>query len=475
MNKKNIIQIPILILLLQLYFNINTQYSPFVSLFSIIICVFQFIFVLKSGFTHYFRPVFIFLLSFFIVNCQLYIDLLLNIITPSHYGFVNSNTINKGVILSAIAFTSFAIGYNILKSKEYIFKNDILYSRNLYNVIRFFQISSFLLWVSQLSIDDFTGVSYLNSGAYDVTDTKYTDVLFSMSQIISYSYLSKQFHKPIKKIRIHKVIPFPFWSTSLFYILVKLMSGDRGSAIFICFMLLFFIIFITKIKIRIKIIFPVIVASAFIMTSISFARLLGNQLTFTEKLIYLYDNPDLLDEKPSIFPPTRELANSNLSTHVALDQIINHNEDFHYGEFHMCYILNCIPFISNTIIKELGIIRENRLSSEFVTVKFYGKFYQSGIGTSTIADNYLEFGVWGVILGVLILGILFKIIDNTIINSYGANLPMIFIIFSLTICYASISIPRAYFFFFIRLFIYIYILYKIFELLCYKKSRRVEN
>lgn len=463
-------EVLLLIVLLIIYLNIGTLYSKTIGYFTILICITQSYFIIKTGSKYYVRPVLIFLMSFIIVNCQIYIDLLLNNVTVTYNGFINPNTINKGMLLSAIGFTSFGLGYNLIEDKQYTFNTKFVYSRSLYNILKRLNILIFILWLSQLSINDFTGESYLNSGAYDVTETKYTDLLFSISQIIIFSYIAKIINFKVSIGSIHKLIPFSIFGPSIFYVLIKLMSGDRGGAIFISFLLFYFIILVTKIRIKLKYILPIILFGALIMTSISFSRQMGNELSFSEKLTYIFDNVDLLDEKKSFLSPTRELANSNNCIHIALDEINNKHKAFHYGEFHLCYILNCIPLISNPIIKELGIEKENRLSSEYITIAYSGKQYQSGLGTSTIADNYLEFGVIGVIVGLIIIGVIFRFVDNVIINCNANNIPMIYILFALTMCYASLSIPRAYYFFYFRLFLYIYVIYKILELIIMNKS-----
>lgn len=469
MKNTNIINLVILVFLIVFLENIDLEYSILTVFISITICLFQFVLIMRSGYNYYVRPIFIFLLSFFIVNCQIYLDLLLGFLTPEYKGFINSNTINIGSILSAIAFTSLGLGYNTIKSKSISFRSNFIYSESLFKVIKTFNYFSFLLWMSQLTIADFTGESYINSGAHDVTKTNYTDVLFSMSQILCYSYLAKHIKNQINIKKIHKEIPKYILICSIFYVLVKLMSGDRGGAIFISLMLLFFVIFVTKIKFKLIILVPIITLAALIMTSISMSRLMGNELSFTDKISYVFKNTELLEENKSFLSPTRELANSNICTHIAIDEIQNKHKDYHYGEFHICYILNCIPFISNFIIKELGISRVDASSSEYITVAYSGTYYMSGLGTSTIADNYLEFGVFGVIVSLFIIGVLLKIVDNVIINSYVKNLPMILIIFTLTMCYSLLTIPRAYFLFYIRLFIYVYVLYKIFEVIILRR------
>ena len=77
--------------------------------------------------------------------------------------FVNPNLINKGVILSAIAFTSFSVGYH--STNKFIpCKRRRPYNKALQKVFTCMQLCSFFIWFITLTPDDFSGESYLTSG-----------------------------------------------------------------------------------------------------------------------------------------------------------------------------------------------------------------------------------------------------------------------------------------------------------------------
>ena len=121
--------------------------------------------------------------------------------------------------------------------------------------------------------------------------------------------------------------------------------------------------------------------------------------------------------------------------------------------------MQTIPFLGSIIIDSLNIPTINRSSSLYITTSFYGKDFTSGLGTSLIADYYLEFGVLGILLEFLILGYVFSKID-IYFNKYPSNIvPWWIIILILYFSATSISIPRGYIFATVRTIVYLFLYY----------------
>lgn len=431
---------------------------------SLLICAWELLSVIISVPKYKIRPVTIFLLSFWIVNCQFYLDLLLGLLSPDYYVFEDSILINQGAFLSAIAFTSFAIGYKITQNYEPKKNNYPSYQKSVNSFLVAFQVLSFVWWLSTLTAADFSGASYASSGAYDKGNsiTGYAEVFFVTSQILSLSYFMKKDGGDKSFVKFLSDISWLVLVTSGLYIIVRLMSGDRGGAIYTA--ILYFFVYLYKTKRRVKLIpfAAVVVVGAVVVSSIGLTRLDSTDLSLKERLTYSVTNQDATASAQSISPFTSELATSVHCTHVALDQIELRGRPYMHGMFHACYLLKFIPVLGNYITYNvLGLPSFMQSSSEYVTVASSGAYYHAGLGTSTIADEYLEFGFVGVIVGLFIIGLFFKKVDTCMFFSDIKKTPLGMIALVLVLSYGALYIPRGIFFMFLRNWFYAMVVYMI--------------
>lgn len=443
-----------------LYFHFTNLFSKDFVAICLSVCLFESFIIIFHIRKYLFRPVTVLVFSYLIVNCQLYLDLLFDNISPGHPVFVSPDTINKGALLSALAFTALATGY--ILTPKYLHNKSVklFFNKYLYNVFVWGAILSFFLWLFTLTYDDFTGESYLNSGNYDNSRSFYLEVLWQTFMLVAFVYNCIRFNSNLSFRDFLKRIPMKLLLVTLIYMLIKLMSGDRGPVIYTTILLAFLYLFQTKKRISLFIIIPVTVVGLFIMTSISFSRLLGSDIGFIEKLTYIADNREELENINSFSPFTKELANSVGCTHVALDQVYNKQQGYQKGLFHFCYIVKSIPLVGNKFLRDyLGIPRVLQSSSEYVTVVKYGQFYSSGMGTTTIADNFLEFGLIGVIVAFLFIGFIFKKVDTCIIFGIPNKVPASILLGVFVMCYGALYIPRGIFFMYLRTWLYAVIVF----------------
>lgn len=455
---KNLINICLFAFLIIAFYSLTSEYNAINTVCCLVISLYS-AYKIISSYQVTLRPSTFFIFAFFIVNWQMYIDLLLGNTSILNPVFINPNTINKGVILATLSLLSLSFAYNNYhpyKEKQ----TQHQYSPNIQTYFSVIQVFFFLYWASSLSLDDFTGQSYLTSGSFDNDKKGYQDILFNTSQIISLAYFLKNKTSGYKEFLLN--IPKEVIYTSVLYALIKLMSGDRGGAIWT--IMLYFSAILYSTRKAPKVIYVVLVAfiGSFIMTSISFSRALGNQLSFFEKITFLVDNKQVFSDRYfdiTFSPATRELANSLMCSHIALDEIENNNAELHYGKFHFCYSLNMLPFVGSSIIKELNIDRLDKSSSEYVTVIHNGENYVSGLGTTMVADNYLEFGLISLIFAFMIVAMILKIVDYYFVNKDNSDTPAWIIILILSVSCYAISMPRGYFMFYMKYYFYALILY----------------
>lgn len=456
------VNIALLLFLINQYFIVQEEYSRTILVIGLCAAFFETMIILNRS-RRIIRPVTVYLFAFLITNFQFYLDLFLGNVDTSFYYFVNPNTINHGVLISSIALVSFGISYSWFARKKSSIQNVIIKKgkneKNIIFIVCIVQFLCFFVWMSGLSADDFVGDSYLVSGAYDNGRKAYGDVLFSTSQIVSYCFFVKYYNNVNKFTVFLKRIPKLLLLTSLLYVVIKLMSGDRGGAIWTLLLLLYIYVFVTRRTPNLVIIISIILFGSMVMTSISLSRKYGSSLSFKEKVLYVKNNPiDLekrMDGGKTLFPFTSELAGSVRCTHIGLNEVRYRGDKFHYGEFHMCYVLNMIPFMGNTLINDvLQIQRTNRSSSEYITVSDSGLFYNSGLGTTQVIDNYLEFGIVGVILAFMFMGWLFRVVDSRFLSFNGREIPWWLLIAVFSLCAYSISIPRGYFLYYVKFYLW---------------------
>ena len=455
---RNLINISLFVFLIIAFYAMPSEYNAI----NTICCFIISLYCAYSVIAYYnvtLRPSTFFVFAFFIINWQMYIDLLLGNTSVLNPVFISPNTINKGVILATLSLLSLSFAYNNYHPhKERLTQHT--YSSNLQTYFSVIQVVCFLYWMSSLSLDDFTGQSYLTSGSFDNDKKGYQDILFNTSQIISLAYFLKNKTNGYKELLLS--IPKAVLYTSVLYTLIKLMSGDRGGAIWT--IMLYFSTILYSTRKAPKVIYVLLVAfiGSFIMTSISFSRALGNQLSFFEKITYLVDNKQVFSDRYSdvtFSPATRELANSLMCTHIALDEVENNNAELHYGKFHFCYSLTMLPFVGSRIIKVLDINRLDKSSSEYVTVIHNGENYTSGLGTTMVADNYLEFGLISLIIAFMIVAMILKLADHYFVYMDNSETPAWIIILILSVSCYAISMPRGYFMFYMKFYFYALALY----------------
>lgn len=466
-----------------LFFFRNTgAYDPTLCaiLLSIDFCLLIHCFIHKyKGLSKQPRPSLIFMLSSFIVSFQFFIDALLEYI-PIYVEkpFYNENLISYGVILSSISFAAMVLGYESYNKKRKISTHSHLVPHKAtIKIVSISHILSFLLLLSTLSLADLTGASYLGSGDYDVAadSGSYANFLYNVTSYVLFLTILLQHRTNVvnSASSFFKIFPTINLVVLILYICVKLLSGDRGGAITTIVIMTFLYIQLSQKQIKTIWILGGLILGSVLISAIGIGRGYGDSLSFDQKLAlglageYAYEK----DVYPSVLSSTQELAFSVFCTQIALDDTKNLNKEIHNGTFHMCYFLECIPFVGSKIIKDvLHIHRNEKSSSAYVTMKYLGNHPTYGLGTNLTADFYLDFGVIGVILCMFFIGSLYKRIDFifTDQNIYSVFEGCLFVVLTAS----SVNMARGYFMFYIRIVLFVFIAYSIINYLCKQTIKR---
>jgi hypothetical protein len=91
------------------------------------------------------------------------------------------------------------------------------------------------------------------------------------------------------------------------------------------------------------------------------------------------------------------------------------------GTYQLTYLLSVIPF-SKSIVP---LSNEWNTTSAFITEITLGKFASWGLGTNIVADLYIDLGLYGVVLMLLLFGYFVRLIEVNMTN-YQATTKLFF-------------------------------------------------
>ena len=202
------------------------------------------------------------------------------------------------------------------------------------------------------------------------------------------------------------------------------MSGARY--VVLRMLSLLFISYIYTVRPKIRIITLVLGLSfiAFLTTLQGLTRS-GDEISFSEAR-------NSMSQSESISPMTSELAFSVTTLHVATENVPA-KVDYNYGVTFLSGLLFVIPGARTFVLNMLDIPIELSHSTMFITKLGYGSLDEGGMGSSSLADIYISFGVIGCVVIFLLFGYLIRYLEE---NTYKSNGGSTFIL-GISFCFYS--------------------------------------
>lgn len=412
--------------------------------------------ILRNNFFKHSNLVLIGLLT---VNFQKYLDYLLNYIYETDLLLgVSQATGIKSLLLALIGLICFFIGYLVKMPLNYNKAVAVtkLTNTTFLSLIAITCLVGFILTVNPAYV----------LGGYAIYDMGLMAVYFSVLFKASYFALAIQkfINLKVRNCSVSGLFSFIkqmgiFNLLILFiYLIIVLLSGDRGDIIAFSLLILMGYMLVTGKKFGlIKSTVMILIASTFI-TLLGIARSFNveSNLSFGEKITRAIAGESNLGKVDSILPVTAELAGSVKALLYSVE-FVPSMYDYFYGRFQLQAIFSIFPFsnsINEIIFKDNS--SKNTSSDSYVTWLIEGDYALTGHGTSILADFYLSFGVLGVVVGMLFFGWLVRYSEQqTRIEDSRALLG---IIVSVVIFCFSIYLARSSLFSFFRLIIWIWIL-----------------
>lgn len=189
----------------------------------------------------------------------------------------------------------------------------------------------------------------------------------------------------------------------LVFIAYLLIGGDRGPVLVAILIPVFGYLLCNKMSLRFKnavLLLLFVLLFFYVFNVIEQFRISDGGADFS------FDSLRTLDETEVT------LGGAQRCTCLAIDGIDKGVYPHTYGLLTCASIIKSIPFVGKKFLDFInfpGILMEG--SAQLITIQYYGLNPTSGLGTTYLADMYIEFGIWGVVIISFIYGIMIKFID----------------------------------------------------------------
>ena len=339
----------------------------------------------------------------------------------------NENLISKGSALALLGIQSYILGASIDKDKS-----NKKYTRTGYLHYSFFLVLLYMIFFL-----------FILSGGLQVFINLYSKV--SSSSGVSYYLLI-----------LIPALAFPCiaaWYNNIRLIKRKIEKEDIFNDKLLFFFVLIFVIsflFVGSRTLPIQFILIILGFYFMLFYNLSLFKLIPLLLLGALVMFFILLNRSGLQLSASdvdFFDIFLDLIINNRNTYMALDYV--DMEGITWGKSMLVSILSPIPFMQSIVINLLGLNPTDCASSLIITKLTLGRDnnLDVGFGTNIVADLYIAFGVYGVIIGMCFLGFWVNYLRRRSYNIYC------FVAYGVMLSY-SIYLVRAEYFFFLRLLLW---------------------
>lgn len=381
----------------------------------------------------------LFLIGFLIVSLQPFLDLGLGFLKASnHYLFIRSGIILKTLICASIALNSYLFGSILFNAKNMYFVNEQNKKRINIKPIKIINFLCFIFFLSQINTS-FLDANTYGSGREVSFLLGYSMLLYETSfmALILIYIINNGKKSSFKNYLMQFGYNFIFF---IAYIGVIIVSGDRGPIIYMSLALFFGYLYLNEVKISATKLTSVLIVGAVVISILGMIRRVGVTLdTAINSKIENNYYPN------SLLPATKELATSVLTISTSVNKVPS-NHDYFYGLFLFQNFSVIVPGLNSFLNSKIGIDANYFSSSVFLTYLSLGSNAKWGVGTSAIADVYLDFGIVGIILIFILFGYFTKKLEVYVLGYKHNNfllvaLYMLFFSFSIYIARSNLVVP----------------------------------
>lgn len=370
------------------------------------------------------RPSLICFFSLYIVAFQLCIDHVLgysdlnSTVFPGASYFSDQCFYSSSIFIFAYIIGVALFNKKLIKKNTHIIFNSQQYARSWLLLMLIF----FAFFIFSIDVRLYlSGAIYYGSGAADFISNRSStfegiyQILFYIT-LASYAKLLKD-RKDYKAniINYFKGFPLLFWITVIAYILLRLLSGDRGPVIYNTLALVYCFLWYSKHKFRLLTVISVLMIGAITVSFLGYYRSRDPSLGIAEKIIATIERQSEISSN-SVVNATKELAES-VDTHFYAVRDINIGRTSHsLGKYTFLSITSAIPGLKRQYLWDIGFEPSEIDSAVYFSVSSQGVDYSYSKGSSMFGEAFLEFNLLGMIIYGFILGMIFKYLDYAIID-----------------------------------------------------------
>lgn len=449
---KSIISI-LLVTLLMIYYLISM--SPFSSLlfdvgiiFFVIGLLIFFKYTKKNKLSDcWLKPSNIFLVGYFAVNLQYLLDYRLGLKSDESTLITEPQTLNYCLVIGVAGFLAFVLGYiwkniSVYNSKE---DNASLHHLVIPPFFILFHFVMFVLFLLTINISDFL----LGSAFVDEENQSPFEGLFFLATMLLVLFISRQEILRESFISYLKLFPKISLIIIVFYMILRMFSGDRGPMIYTGLLLLYGYIAASKKRWRLSFVLPLLIVSSLFVSLIGMARTGNLNESFFDRIMnsytsYTTDGRFGESGEKSVLSATEELGFSFMVNQTDVKAIEEDGLSFHYGMYQIYSLLVAIPYMPSFLAETLKIPEENLSSVGFANKHFFQNEVSTwSLGTTLVGDFYLELGIIGVIIGLFFCGKLFRFIDQSIFIASSSSINIYLFFIALHFASQAIYMPRS--------------------------------
>lgn len=408
----------------------------------------------------------ILLFSFVCVHFQQFIDLYLGTGTFKYREYSDYHLVTKSAFLSSTGLSSLLLGYIFGIEKHFNITNNNLQNENNHKRLKVIFNCCFLIFTILFLI--LNGRAYLTGNYSQETMLNMQGTINAYSKIFMQCCMYASTIETCKYLEqlgcVNSIFDYikgfsPIYYICLFLILFfNLVLGDRGPLITYTCIYVYGYALTTKKKLNPIVIISSCALLAICLSVISIYRTDENK-SFSEFNTYR----STVAENGSISPFTAELAGSTYATLLAVESTPD-LYPYRYGLFSLNNIVAAIPF-SSSIFETLGIhqsLLEYGHSSSFITWYGHGgDLTRSGLGSSTIADAYIDFGPLGVVILLFLIGYLIRFLDEKSFLNSISSINNFVLIAAFVLFANAFYFPRSMIFFFVKDIVWTWVFYTI--------------
>ena len=378
---------------------------------------------------NYLTSTFLFTLSFLIVHFQFYLDYALGLRQDLNLGmiYLNYDIVPKAISLAALSAIAFFIGSTFaLLSPPKSRKFDIDFDVDIGNEIQSLRIIK-LIMAFMLALYFYgTPLYYFQGGYNELMNNGSLSYIHYKSAHIFYlsiaAYIICMINMILKKkMKLNisqylRIIGPTALTIIAIYLCSCLIAGNRRPLIAILTLLAcgYYISQVKKLKLKNMAAIIIVAASALQVTS--FLRLVDGHQSLSERIELAINNKaeSANYTEPSILPFTTELATSLRAYHSTV---------MHMEENKGVFGLSTVGYLIS-IIPGLGLLVESMTSIKLTTSSLLITEWMGadhGMGTTVLADVYIDYGFIGSIIIFLLFGALLSRLDAVTYERYLNN------------------------------------------------------